>query len=902
MPLSEDPRIRKVDASGKPIEGYVDPSVFMETGIRSAARANPALAGGLAAAGKVAEKAAGTPAGKVALSGLEYLSNIIDQIEGAGAGYLAYQKKHFARDASLKESIEAAKKGAERRASYQETFGPSGVALDLFGPVTAMLPLDDVAKLTKMIGGPAVGAAGRAIEKAAPDFAAGAKSVRTAFDKPYAYKKAGIPEGIDIESEYAGKMHQIAHMKPTEAELKAKELVPSAEGQKNVAIALEHPDMVEALAKNEREAFDLLKPVRDSLKEERIAGGVLDAEAAANLEQRIGAEYFPHIKKAPADQIKAIDAAIESAKASGKDTAFLESLRKEAEYAGRSNTQKLYDKIRGRVRQPSFAKRRAGTTFRDMGDVINVFNTNAADALGVARVQTAQAIATKSYLMDYIDMLKKKPGMIVDEATPGYAKIPPMFPGMPDNVYVPEAVHKKIMGITQRLANPEEGMLTALPVLDWMNREFRNWNLFTRPSTLLMNAVGNIHNNYVRLLMGPESIKDYVNAGKFLVRKKLGRLSSSVESPVRGISETELDDMLIRHRKVGTGWSHEPGYVHAKDKRTKMQKVRGLAGTESPLLIPGQKLFSLIEDHSRVAAFINQMNKGQMPREASKNVFDSLFDYELGLTDFERNVMRRFIPFYSWTRFNLPLQYRMLLEHPKQYMNMVRAARAAQDLVGGPTPDESTWAPYMRESVPFRYGYDPQTGEYRVFLLGNMVPSAQAFSEPKELGKEFVTGLTPAISVPGQLLSNTDWLRSTPDNHVPIKKYPGEVENVLGVNLPKKAAWLAKQFPPVRIANQVRQQLQQGKGAAGVARRLGIGYTPTVDPKVSEEIYVNRVKGQLRELNSKRTAALIASKDPKKTADERKAAEANVKILTDEIDRILREFKAHAESKKVNQP
>ncbi len=51
-------------------------------------------------------------------------------------------------------------------------------------------------------------------------------------------------------------------------------------------------------------------------------------------------------------------------------------------------------------------------------------------------------------------------------------------------------------------------------------------------------------------------------------------------------------------------------------------------------------------------------------RKALQEVNKYLFDYLTGLTPFETNVMRRFFPFYTWARFNIPLQLKSLVFAP----------------------------------------------------------------------------------------------------------------------------------------------------------------------------------------------------------------------------------------------
>ena len=84
------------------------------------------------------------------------------------------------------------------------------------------------------------------------------------------------------------------------------------------------------------------------------------------------------------------------------------------------------------------------------------------------------------------------------------------------------------------------------------------------------------------------------------------------------------------------------------------------------------KIGQPIEDNARTAFFLDQrakfLRKGLSEKDATKNAVKAvdkyLFDYQTGLTDFERNTMKRLFPFYTWARFNLPLQVEAILNKP----------------------------------------------------------------------------------------------------------------------------------------------------------------------------------------------------------------------------------------------
>lgn len=869
-------RSTKADASGKPIPGYVDPNALTEEALSRASLNNPQVAGLVGLQKAVVKGVTKIPGGTTAL---EMISDAIDYTEGGLAGAMGYAKEHTSLSQPVGDAFsglfKAAKSGADRRASYQEVFGPSGVYLDIFGPATALVG-EGAGGLMRAAGLPALKAGLNAAGKAVPE---PAKAMFAQVNKPYAYSRMGIKEGLDIESELAGKMHQAQNMTKTNSEKEMLRLVPDPEGLKRLAMATEDGDMSN-LAPNEMQALPFAQHLRDQIEKERVGGKVITQETVAGLKDKMNTEYFPHIILPPKERIVSLDKAIADKSAQGLDTSYLETLKSEAEYDAKSRIAKWADQAFGKGKKPGFAKERTGTTtIRNMGDIVNIMNTNAAEALGIARQQTARAIATRDYLMDYIDMLKRR-NIPINQEAPGYTHLKPQFPGMPENIYIPDNIHKTIMGVSQRIANPEEGFLTGLGVLDMGNRLFRNWNLFLRPSTLLMNGVGNVFNNYARLEMGPESLVDYAHTAGFLAKKKAGRLDMGAQSFIKGLTNKQLSGLFERERITGTGWSHEAGYMSGA-KKTATQQVKGIAGSESVLLEPGKKAFTAIEDWHRAAAFVNQLKKGLSPRQAARNVFDSMFDYELGLTGFEQDVMRRAVPFYSWTRFNLPLQLRMLVEHPERYVNMARAARGVEKTLGGPRPDESQWSDYERDGVPMRYSYDEATGEYKTIKLDNLVPAVQAFSllKPEHAVKYIEGGLTPAIAAPAQLGTNRDWFKSTPERAVKIKGEEGEVKNVLGVNLPSKAAWAALQFPPVRIAQQARQALQKGKGAKGAVERVSLPYSATVNQDESEQYAQRRVAGKMKDLDASRKRWARQLNNPKATPDQKKEASANIKNI-----------------------
>ena len=80
----------------------------------------------------------------------------------------------------------------------------------------------------------------------------------------------------------------------------------------------------------------------------------------------------------------------------------------------------------------------------------------------------------------------------------------------------------------------------------------------------------------------------------------------------------------------------------------------------------GRKLGDAMETNAKLALFIDQLSKGLSPYDAAQVVKKHLFDYT-DLTKAERKL-KIVVPFYTFTRKNLPLQLKTLIERPDKYL------------------------------------------------------------------------------------------------------------------------------------------------------------------------------------------------------------------------------------------
>ena len=167
------------------------------------------------------------------------------------------------------------------------------------------------------------------------------------------------------------------------------------------------------------------------------------------------------------------------------------------------------------------------------------------------------------------------------------------------------------------------------------------------PAFHLRNAVGNVFNMN---LGGFKDVTKFADA----VQIQRGK-----EIVVKGVKVTKelLEDLGVMNR--GQFGADIPEVI------SKTLGTEKLISKINPLKIlgKGKEVGTVVENNARIAFFLDRLSKGDDVAKAVGQVKKYLFDYG-ALTPFERNVMKRVIPFYTWMRNNIPLQIENLITKP----------------------------------------------------------------------------------------------------------------------------------------------------------------------------------------------------------------------------------------------
>lgn len=205
-------------------------------------------------------------------------------------------------------------------------------------------------------------------------------------------------------------------------------------------------------------------------------------------------------------------------------------------------------------------------------------------------------------------------------------------------------------------------------------------------------------------------------------------------------------------------------------KLRKWMEQDGVIGTTSQLKGDIQEIFqpkgvdkffewtrevgAFVEDHARVSSYIAAIKDGFSRKQAKEIVFNGLFDYS-NLTWVEKNVFKRIIPFYTFSRKNIALQLKTLFTNPGRQANVLKLFNDLQNegLKGfSPKQKEAILElkkDYLKNMFTIPTGVTPD-GEI-MFMSGFGAPQEEVISqfESKEFFDNASFMLTPLLKLPG---------------------------------------------------------------------------------------------------------------------------------------------------------
>lgn len=185
-------------------------------------------------------------------------------------------------------------------------------------------------------------------------------------------------------------------------------------------------------------------------------------------------------------------------------------------------------------------------------------------------------------------------------------------------------------------------------------------------------------------------MKDKRSIGDFLAgnpAKALGDLADQVihTKSGRAISVLEFAEEAAKRGALDVGYMGLADEAVLKAGKSMANPVRW-----------GRAAGTRVEGHARLTAFLNGVIETGDFDEAASLMKKYLFDYG-DLSPFEKQL-RRYVPFYTWTRKNLPLQLSQIIQQPGKYAGVGKVMRASQQAAG---LDETNTPGYFSDLAAF---------------------------------------------------------------------------------------------------------------------------------------------------------------------------------------------------------
>lgn len=172
----------------------------------------------------------------------------------------------------------------------------------------------------------------------------------------------------------------------------------------------------------------------------------------------------------------------------------------------------------------------------------------------------------------------------------------------------------------------------------------------------------------------------------------------------------------------------------------------------------GGKVASTIDNSDRLLQFASLLRQGKTPTEASNTIIKHLFDYG-DLTDFEKRVMKRIFPYYTWMRKNTPLVMRQIIEQPEKMALMAKIHSSANSASGEDEVDRRFVTGFAQDWIQMPFNVTNKDGSTEPVLFNPKMPYMDLRNLPSgqgmgEIARDYFNQSTPLLKVPIELATN----------------------------------------------------------------------------------------------------------------------------------------------------
>lgn len=767
-----------------------------------------------------------------------------------------------------------------------------------------------------------------------------------AFNKEFMLRRVGAGKLLDARARYGQKLAEANYLAGRDILRRVEKLVPDPKQREEIFDLLEHrPNFVSnssveplvdfrrrfsLLNADEKIAYRTSVRVLDQLEEAKIGAGLLPAQQAAGLLAKMGGlSYVPHhmaTRSSLQDYLAKLTKSWDELPKGADGTELVSGMKFDEIQKWAKQIDEMPESVNVPIREalakhslnhkPTFTLTReiaeSGKEIKRQG--FEGINLDIAQVLQVESARVASAIAKQNYMKDianYITStglafteteLRSSPRMVQKALADKFGEKTAKrlwrdsfrklkrsdIPGM-EGLQLPNALADEIELVSKayrssfKVGGPVEGTYKAWLQLTGL---WKAWTLAPIPGYHFRNFISNLWNQSLSGMSPTAMVQHNFHASALRMQWAKGIFTDEKIAGI-GLSSRELNVVAAKHSILNSG--HIVGELTntvIDNGRVGGFITRQIDPRTSWVIKKGFQTGNYIEDSNRLALFMHQLSKGDKVEDAAKVVQKYLFDYKHGLTQFEEKIFRdTTIPFYAWTRFNLPLQLERLVATPYKFTSVFKGKRAYESFQGGPEPDEAVLAEWIKNTPNIRFGFDKETETYNYFLLGNFWPAADVGRFlGSNRGKELINMIHPFPKLAYELIQNHNIFQDRP-----IKDFPGQKKKVLGASMEPVAEHLLRTIRVINDIDRTATFALQGDDLSSMFFRA-VGRT------FLGRVYPVDFKSQKRFWQTSMRKDIIALKGKRKGAERRGDVE-NVRALDELIEKYEKLVKEHGEAK-----
>lgn len=461
-----------------------------------------------------------------------------------------------------------------------------------------------------------------------------------------------------------------------------------------------------------------------------------------------------------------------------------------------------------------------------------------------------KAMALQDFIANNVINGKTDDGLAIalDTAEKGYREVQgiPMLKGK----YVAEPV-ADVLEKTHKAFFSDEGTQGFVKAFDAVSNLWKASVTKFFPAFHVRNAMGNVYLNWLADV-NVVRYKDALDVQKYAKQLLSGKVSEELANKKLGaFTVKEVYDNAINNGLFGSGQFGELA-TSTVERNPILNKVLGGAKKIDDF---AGAVGEGVESNAKLAHFIDKLNKGygkglenvtgDLIRDSALSVKKYLFDYS-DLTDFEKNVMKRLIPFYTFMRKNAELEFSEMVRQPNKYRRLFKALASikstSMDLSGVSEEDMQNAPDWLQDSLGIVLGKTPE-GDIRM-LSGFGLPiesinSLAGTTQPtlagnlSETARVLANSLNPLIKTPIERATGYNIFKDKPiaedTSGYEYRNMPKVLQDLLGVVQTQRTNAAGEEYLDVKMPAETKYWLNAiaGRGLSTAGRVTNVGEDPS---------------------------------------------------------------------------